>query len=325
MTSGDATDGAARAEGQMADRDGPGRGVFSGHGPATAAHEAFPDALRAAIAASGRSLDSLRRRLEERGTPVSIATLSYWQSGRSHPQRSASLRAILHLEELLQLPHGHLLDRIGPRRKPFLPHDELTATRLPIDHPEAERALAELGFGSLHDVVDVTIHDTLDVDHEGVARVRTIRNVVRAAKAGAQRLPALLTLDVPSGESAQFLPVSGCTVGRQVSRPDIGVFAAELVLDRPLRLGETAAAEHRVMLPRDDGSNHCIEYYLLRAVTELVIWVRFSPERLPTRVESYSDLGGKVTSSPIRLTGATSVQHVLHRVGPGVVGIRWTW
>ena len=55
------------------------------------------------------------------------------------------------------------------------------------------------------------------------------------------------------------------------------------------------------------------------------MWVRFSPGRLPALVESYSDLGGKPTSSPIRLTGATSVQHVLHRVGPGVVGIRWAW
>ena len=335
MTAGDATEGAAHARRRMVARDGREHGMSPGQGraaapqmadgPAAHEHEGFPDALRAAIRASGRSLESLRRRLEERGTPVSIATLSYWQSGRSHPQRSASLRAILHLEELLQVPHGHLLDRIGPRRKPFLPHDELTVAKLPIDHPEAERALAELGFGSPHDVVDVTIHDTLDVDHEGVARVRTIRNVVRAARAGAQRLPALLTLDVPSGESAQFLPVSGCTLGRLVSRPDIGVFAAELVLDRPLRLGETAAAEHRVMLPRDHGPNQCIEYYLLRAVTELVIWVRFSPDRLPTRVESYSDLGGKRTSSPIRMSGSTSVQHVLHRVGPGVVGIRWIW
>ena len=79
------------------------------------------------------------------------------------------------------------------------------------------------------------------------------------------------------------------------------------------------------MLPRDHRSDHCIEHYLLREVTELVIWVRFSTDRLPTRVESYSDLGGQRASSPIRLRGAASVQHVLHHVGPGVVGIRWTW
>ena len=307
MTVGDAVSGAARGVPRAGDPDG------------------FADALRTAIAASGRSLESLRRRLAERGTPVSIATLSYWQSGRSRPQRGSSLRAVLHLEELLQLPHGHLLDRIGPRRRPFLPQEEFSAGGLPVDHPDAELALADLGFGGNPGLVDVTIHDTLDVDAEGVERVRTIRNVVRAVRPGARRLPALLTIDVPSGERAEFVPVSGCTVGRQVSRPEVGVFAAELVLDRPLRLGETAAAEHRVLLPRDLGTKHCIEYYLVRQVTELMIWVRFAPDRLPARVQAYSDLGGRQVSRAIPLNGSPSVQHVLHHVGPGVVGVRWDW
>jgi hypothetical protein len=307
MTPGDAVDGATRGAPRPADPDG------------------FADALRSAIAGSGRSLESLRRRLAERGTPVSIATLSYWQSGRSRPQRGSSLRAVLHLEELLQLPHGHLLDQIGPRRRPFLPQAEVTTRGLPIDHPEAELALADLGFGAKPGLVDLTIHDTLDVDDQGVERVRTVRNVVRAVRPGARRLPALLTLDVPSGEPAEFVPVSGCTLGRQVSRPDVGVFAAELVLERPLRLGETAAAEHRVLLPTDLGPRHCIEYYLVREVTELMIWVRFSPDRLPSRVVTYSDLGGRTVSHPVAMSGSTSVQHVMHRVGPGVVGVRWDW
>ena len=307
MTSGDAVDGATRGRPRPGDPD------------------AFSDALRTAIAGSGRSLEALRRRLAERGTPVSIATLSYWQSGRSKPQRGSSLRAVLHLEELLQLPPGHLLDRIGPRRRPFLPQQELAFGGLPIDHPDAELALADLGFGANPALVDVTIHDTLDVDDQGVERVRTIRNVVRAVRPGAQRLPALLTIDVPSGERAEFVAVSGCTLGRQVSRPEVGVFAAELVLDRPLRLGESAAAEHRVLIPRDLGPRHCIEYYLVREVTELMIWVRFSPARLPARVVTYSSLGGRTVSNPVHLNGSTSVQHVLHQVGPGVVGVRWDW
>jgi hypothetical protein len=307
MTAGDAASGATR------DRSRPGN------------PDGFSEALRTAIAASGRSLESLRRRLAERGTPVSIATLSYWQSGRSQPQRGSSLRAVLHLEELLQLPHGHLLDRIGPRRRPFVPQPAVVAVGLPIDHPDAELALADLGFGATPDLVDVTIHDTLDVDEQGVERVRTIRNVVRAVRPGARRLPALLTIDVPSGERAEFAPVSGCTIGRQVSRPEVGVFAAELVLDRALRLGETAAAEHRVLLPRDLGSRHSIEYLLVREVVELMIWVRFSPARLPSRVVTYSTLGGRTLSTPVNLHGSTSVQHVLHHVGPGVVGVRWEW
>lgn len=307
MTAGDAVDGATHARPRPGSPDG------------------FSEALRTAIAGSGRSLESLRRRLSERGTPVSIATLSYWQSGRSQPQRGSSLRAVLHLEELLQLPHGHLLDRIGPRRRPFLPQQEVTGGGLPIDHPDAELALADLGFGANPGLVDVTIHDTLDVDDQGAERVRTIRNVVRAVRPGAQRLPALLTTDVPSGERAEFEAVSGCALGRQVSRPEVGVFAAELVLDRPLRLGETAAAEHRVLIPRDLGPRHCIEYYLVREVTELMIWVRFSPDRLPARVVTYSTLGGQTRSTPVHLHGSTSVQHVLHQVGPGVAGVRWDW
>jgi hypothetical protein len=59
----------------------------------------FAGALRAAIQASGLSLDRLQHRLRERGVTISVATLSYWQSGRSQPQRSQSLVALRHLEE----------------------------------------------------------------------------------------------------------------------------------------------------------------------------------------------------------------------------------
>ena len=184
-------------------------------------------------------------------------------------------------------------------------------------------ALAELGFGPLQEVVDLTIHDTLDVDAQGVQRVRTIRNVVRAMRDGAQRLPALLATAQPSGERAVFTAVSGCRVGRTISHDAEGVFAAEIILERPLRVDETAAAEHRVTLPRDLDPAQSIEYFLLHRVTELMIWVRFDPDRLPVTVETYSVLDGLTTSSLVDLGGSTSVQHVVHRVGPGRVGIRW--
>ncbi|MYR59325.1 transcriptional regulator, partial [Streptomyces sp. SID625] len=40
----------------------------------------FADALRAAITASGLSLDRIRDRLVRRGASLSVATLSSWQS-----------------------------------------------------------------------------------------------------------------------------------------------------------------------------------------------------------------------------------------------------
>ena len=47
----------------------------------------FPDALRAAIKTSRLSLDRIQHRLGLRGITISVATLSYWQSGRRRPER----------------------------------------------------------------------------------------------------------------------------------------------------------------------------------------------------------------------------------------------
>ena len=285
----------------------------------------FPDALRTAVRRSGRSLESLRRRLEERGSSVSIATLSYWQSGRSQPQRSASLEAVAHLEEILGVPRGHLVSRLGPPRRPGPTRGLPTAAPLPDEIPLGQRALEELGFGVHHELVDVTVHDTIDVDARGVQRVRTIRNVVRATRDGAQRIPALLSVSKPTGAVAEFEAVSGCRIGRRVTHAREGVFAAEILLERPLRIDATGAAEHRVTLPADAAPDDAVEYFLLHRVTELMVWVRFDPDRLPVSVETYTVIDGRTASSLVDLAGSTSVQHVVHRVGPGRVGIRWSF
>ena len=47
----------------------------------------FADVLRAAIQARGLGLERIRERLLAHGVSVSMATLSYWQSGRSQPER----------------------------------------------------------------------------------------------------------------------------------------------------------------------------------------------------------------------------------------------
>ena len=77
---------------------------------------AFADTLRAAIRDSGLSLDRIRDRLWQRGVTVSLATLSYWQSGRSRPERPASLRALRVLEDELGLRPGELSALLEPPR-----------------------------------------------------------------------------------------------------------------------------------------------------------------------------------------------------------------
>jgi hypothetical protein len=77
----------------------------------------FAVALRAAIRARGLGLDRIRYRLRGRGTTVSLATLSHWQSGRCRPERPESLLALRNLEDILNVPDGCLSRLLGPPRQ----------------------------------------------------------------------------------------------------------------------------------------------------------------------------------------------------------------
>src|SRR4051794_27382889 len=74
----------------------------------------FDVALRAAIVARGLSLDRIQHRLGRQGVQISLATLSYWQSGQRRPERPTSLRALEHLEDVLEVPRQSLRDLLGP-------------------------------------------------------------------------------------------------------------------------------------------------------------------------------------------------------------------
>ncbi len=76
----------------------------------------FSLALKQAIRASGLSLDRLQHKLGERGTPVSKTALSYWQHGRTRPERPESMRALAAVEEVLGLEAGSLSALLGPPR-----------------------------------------------------------------------------------------------------------------------------------------------------------------------------------------------------------------
>lgn len=84
----------------------------------------FAVALRAAIRVRGLGLDRIRYRLRGRGTTVSLATLSHWQSGRCRPERPESLEALKSLEDILNVPDGSLSKLLGPPRvrTRFHPH-----------------------------------------------------------------------------------------------------------------------------------------------------------------------------------------------------------
>src|SRR3954471_7119606 len=87
----------------------------------------FDVALQAAIQARGLTLETLQRRLRERRIHVSLSSLSYWQRGRTRPERADSLRAGRGLEIILDLPRHSLITLLKP------PDSRPTGTWLSMD------------------------------------------------------------------------------------------------------------------------------------------------------------------------------------------------
>jgi hypothetical protein len=287
-------------------------------------HTGFPEAFADALSRRGVSLAWLHERLVERGHPVSPAALSYWRSGRSQPERGTSRDALVEIEHLLRVPPGGLTSRLGPSRRPGPRPAERTLRDLFDENPGMERALGELGFEGLYDeVVEQVRHLVMDVDADGRISQVQVRAVMQARRDGARRTPLMMTMD-ERGRLPRFVPRAGCSLGRWVVDEESGVYAAELVLERSLAKGETAPYELVIDLvePFEDTE---VDHYAARRLTELLLWVRFDPERVPTHVERYTIDDGDEHVEKIHL-GEGSTAHALARsFGPGIVGLRWGW
>ena len=124
--------------------------------------------LRAAIQASGLSLNRIQFRLQERGLMVSSATLSYWQSGRRRPTRQESVLVVRTLEDVLRVPEGTLtglLEPPGARRRPG-PRPGARVEALWRDPPTAEAVREHLSGGWEAGLARISVHDRYEVAHD---------------------------------------------------------------------------------------------------------------------------------------------------------------
>lgn len=275
----------------------------------------FATALRAAIAASGLSLDEVRTRLMAHDVRVSIASLSYWQSGRSRPHRAASLAALGPLEEVLGIPRGHLVSRVRP---PTPRASDWTDTH---PGPLAEEAMRLLGAGEHPVVRRRSIHDRIELDAAGRHRVHRVRCVVTAV---ADRVAAVPVWTGRQGwhAGAHVRGVVNCRVGRAVPMPASGGLAAEMVLDHPLQVGESALFEYEVTTVGDrpwTGYTRLLD----ELVREYVVEVAYDPAAPPTAAEAISVVDGREHVTPVRVAAPLAV--VVLEAPPGRHGLRWTW
>ncbi|MBP2474471.1 hypothetical protein JOF53_003343 [Crossiella equi] len=289
--------------------------------------ESFPAALTEAIERSGLSLDSIQRRLRQRGVRVSLSTLSYWRRGRSQPERRESLVAVGVLEEVLGLPRHTLLSLLGPRRPrgrwlsrslPVRPLDTLWEEAAPLSG-----LLESLGAPTEDQVTYLSLHELHAVDEQGRDRASVIRAVVRAEVDGVDRCAVTYRGErTPPAISAR----RSCRLGRV--RTCAGQLAvAELIMDRVLRAGETAVLEYEVVWPVGQSSAHRLHRFR-RPVREYVAQVEFHRDAVPSRCFQTYRHGLRATEMGRRdlWIGAFRTAHMVALDVPaGIVGLRWEW
>lgn len=287
---------------------------------------AFAEAFDAAVRARGVSLTWLHRRLTELATPVSVATLSYWRSGRSEPERKTSVAAVAVLEEVLGVDGGSLTQHLRPVRRPGPPGRAVPIEELTGEPAATRRALAELGFTTSHDeVVEHAIALRLDLDEHGRTMRMSMLAHYRAVVEGARRTAAVLRLDHAEEGPPRIVPGPGVELGRSVVDPERLVSVTELFLERPLPLGASAFAEYDIELSgpaRRDGS---LGYYAPRRVGQAVVWVRFHPDAIPRSFEEFEVVDGDEVVAPVVMDGGRTLHRRVSQFGPGTFGLRWTW
>lgn len=292
----------------------------------------FHVALQAAIRTCGLSLESLQRKLRAHGHQVSLASLSYWQRGRSRPERTSSLAAVRTLEQILALPPDSLIGLLGPVRPRRRGADGLAAatslTALGYDDLSLLLVSARMDPEANQRLESLTHEKEMHVDADGTGyRLRT-RRVVRARTDGADRMVVLMLLDHPDAPPPTVTAGLNCRLGRVVHDDVEGLTAAELIFHRPLRAGETYLAEFEVGVSGLAQRVTRLDAAFRQPTANCLIQVRFDPRVLPIRCYP---LWQPLTGQPGRLDDEVRVEpngstHLaLADLPAGRYGLVWEW
>ncbi|WP_258906829.1 helix-turn-helix domain-containing protein [Actinokineospora sp. UTMC 2448] len=300
--------------------------------PESLAADAFPTALRAAIQASGLSLDRIQYRLRARGVSISVTALSYWQSGRRRPERAESLAALGHLEDVLGVPTGSLIALLGPPRPRGRVNRE--SSRLSIEalwgntEPIA-LLLKRIDFTTDAALTKLSQHDRMEIGADRGEKLIGVRQVFRAERDGADRTIMVYDLELPGRPFPRVVAGDTCRIGRVARDEDAGLIAAEILLDRPLGRGDTTIVDYALQHPgppysRGDDS-YCRKF--TSPVREFVLELRFDPRALPTYLEQYTaDPDDQVTSRrKLEISPDGKAHAVALDFGPGIMCVRWEW
>ncbi|MFC5287036.1 hypothetical protein ACFPM7_08230 [Actinokineospora guangxiensis] len=293
--------------------------------------DTFPSVLDRTIERSGMSLEHLQRRLSARGVRVSLSTLSYWRRGRTRPERPESMKAVSAMEDVLELPRGHLAELLPPRKPRGRWASRAGETRQPDvlwrDPTGLAAALSALEEPSPGTLTYLSIHDHHRLDSMRRDASTTVRMVLRAEADGVRSCVVLHRAE--DGDTA--LPVvvagSGCAVGRVRSQPGNRFVVSEILLDRTLSVGQTALVSYEV---RWFGTVPALRYSraLRRAPRSYLVEVGF--DRLAVPAECHAFTQGDAWAAErgggrLRVGAFGGAHHLVSDPQEPIVGVRWVW
>ncbi|MFD0419757.1 hypothetical protein [Streptomyces sp. NPDC127108] len=290
----------------------------------------FAVALREAVRRRGLPLDRICERLNARGIRLTPATLSYWQRDRTRPERSDSLRAVVALESILDLPPGGLSALLPPQRprgRRVARTDEHATRRLYGQESWQEQALGDAFADFNRDIVVLLTREVLHLDRRGCVRRLIVNHLVRAVADGPEQMMNLHFLDDPDGG----LPEANLRCGQLESlRQDAasGGVMLQIGFGRPLTLGETMAVDYEIRTAPYDSPTGFHERGIRGNQDAYLLHVYFPHDRHPALCHSYYRENSAAKERKVRpLAVDTSGTAHLYaaQCRQGIYGMRWHW
>ncbi|MBK8464147.1 MAG: hypothetical protein IPL36_14370 [Nigerium sp.] len=288
----------------------------------------FAEVLTAAIQARGLSLERIRSHLDQAGVPVSIATLSYWQSGRSLPTRARSFHTLVELERVLGVEAGHLTQHTytadGRTRRETFEWQKVVPS---LD--VVSEVIADLDLDWHGELTRIAVQDHLTIGRDRSEQAQEVRVIWRTERSGLPRWAVVSEQDAQGATSQTVEPLMGCALGEVVEFPERNLLIAEMTAHRPMQRGELFACEYRLT----STPTTMPSFRLLRAVSNtmktLTMVIRFHPDAQPVSVRAGiqasmddDDVPADTVDVPI---SAGEAQHVWTDPKPGVYSMLWKW
>lgn len=289
----------------------------------------FADGLRAAIAASGYSLEELAARLAEDGNRVSTSSLSAWQSGLSRPVRAASLRALGDLEKMLGVDPGSLAALLadGEPRRRRTPASQGGGSQLWVHPDVTNRLLAR--FGAVYDDPSeperLTRHLRVHIGPDGAHQRLSVGGLIRGRRQPSTRLFFFSHY----GKLPQVPTVvhsHGLSLNRFRADSPNGIAIYEFLLARPLEHGEVASVSFSIAFPPRFVSDF-LSVGVRPGCRDVVLDAHFDERRAPVRCWAFHQADRTAPERTLQeVTGeAVGTSYQLARIDPatGIYGIRW--